>query len=198
MLATRAGASVKLVDLLDEAVRRARMIVEDKNPTLPAEVMDRLGEEIGIGAVKYADLSADRIKDYTFAWERMLALEGNTAPYLQYAHARICSIFRRAEQPLPTASASVFISHTAERELVLQLADFGPSILASVELSQPHRLCGGLFELAQVFSRFYEECPVLSAGSPGTVTSRLTLCQLTARALRTGLGLLGIQAPQTM
>jgi arginyl-tRNA synthetase len=196
MLKTRAGASVKLIDLLDEAVRRARAIVEEKNPTLPTEVKDRLGDQIGVGAVKYADLSSDRIKDYTFAWDRMLALDGNTAPYLQYAHARICSIFRRAGERPDLETARVEINHPAEREVVLQLVEFHPSVVASVGSNQPHRLCTYLFELAQTFSRFYEDCPVLGAATPDETESRLVLCDLTAGVLSTGLGLLGIAAPQ--
>ncbi len=198
MLKTRAGASVKLIDLLAEAVRRARAIVEEKNPTLPTEVKDRLGNQIGIGAVKYADLSSDRIKDYTFAWDRMLALDGNTAPYLQYAHARICSIFRRAVERPDLDTARVEISHPAEREVVLQLVEFHPTVVASVESNQPHRLCTYLFELAQIFSRFYEDCPVLAAATPDEMESRLVLCDLLAGVLSTGLGLLGIAAPQEM
>ena len=198
MLKTRAGASIKLIDLLDEAVTRARAIVEDKNPTLPTATKDRLGHEIGIGAIKYADLSSDRIKDYTFAWDRMLALDGNTAPYLQYAHARICSIFRRAGDRPNLQAAHLTISHAAERELVLQLVEFRPTVLASAESNQPHRLCTYLFELAQTFSRFYEECPVLGAEAPAVVESRLALCDLSARALSTGLKLLGITAPHEM
>ena len=198
IMKSRAGASNKLVDLLDEAVQRAGAAVAEKNPELTPEERKAVAHAVGIGAVKYADLATDRIKDYVFDWDRMLAFEGNTAPYLQYAHARICSIFRRAE----TARDSVRtvmprLATPEERALGLRLLAFDGAVQDTADKLAPHRLCGYLFDLASDFTAFYEACPVLRADE-GTRRSRLALCDLTARVLERGLGLLGIDAPDRM
>ena len=198
MYKTRSGENIKLNELLDEAVARATAKVRDANPDLPEEEIDRLGRSIGIGAVKYADLSNDRIKDYVFDWDRMLAFEGNTGPYLQYAHARIRSIFRRAEGVTVDESTPISLAEDAERALVLELLGFGDAVGSVAEHLQPHRLCTYLFDLAQAFTAFYESCPVLRAPDEATRASRLALCEATARVLARGLHLLGIEAPDRM
>lgn len=199
MLKTRSGKPIRLADLLDEAVQRARAVIEEKDPDLAADEREQLAKAVGIGAVKYADLSSDRLKDYTFAWDRMLSLHGNTAPYLQYAHTRIRSILRRAgaEGDLPPATV-VRVDDPEERALALQLLGFGATLDQAAELLQPHRICTYLFDLASAVTTFYEACPVLKAGSDELVASRLTLCELTGRTLATGLALLGIRAPERM
>ncbi|MFM7649973.1 MAG: arginine--tRNA ligase, partial [Acidimicrobiaceae bacterium] len=158
-----------------------------------------IARTVGIGAVKYADLSTDRIKDYTFDWDRMLSFDGNTAPYLQYAHARICSIFRRADiERSSVRSFTPVISHTAERELAMRVLQFDSALWDTIDKYSPHRLCTYLYELATSFSSFYEQCPVLKAETDEERTSRLMLCDLTARVMQTGLGVLGIEAPEQM
>ena len=193
---TRSGENVKLIDLLDEAVDRAAAAVAEKNPALDDVERAEVAQAIGIGAVKYADLSNDRVKDYVFDWDRMLSFDGNTAPYLQYAHARIKSIFRRVEGA--AADGAVRIEQPAERALALQLLSFDEAVQQAAEHLQPHRLATYLFELAQAFTDFYESCPVLRADTDEQRASRLALADLTARTLATGLGLLGIDAPQRM
>jgi arginyl-tRNA synthetase len=198
MLRSRTGDAVKLIELLDEAVDRAAAAVAEKNPDLDADTRAEVARMIGIGAVKYADLSTDRVKDYVFDWDRMLAFDGNTAPYLQYAHARICSIFRRAgvEREAVRGSA-IALGVEQERALAKQLLAY-PSVLAeTISGYSPHKLCTYLFELAQEFTAFYEHCPVMKAEEP-VRTSRLALCDVTARTLDHGLGLLGIAAPESM
>lgn len=198
MLRSRSGDSVKLVDLLDEAVERATAAVAEKNPDLDESARAEVAAAIGIGAVKYADLSTDRVRDYVFDWDRMLAFDGNTAPYLQYAHARIRSIFRRADIDTDTLNpGSVRIVEPAERALALRLLAH-PSVIAdAVASNAPHRLCTHLFDLAQDFTAFYEHCPVLRADD-ATRASRLVLCDVTARTIAHGLDLLGIAAPERM
>ncbi|MEO3926012.1 arginine--tRNA ligase [Micromonosporaceae bacterium B7E4] len=195
-LASRAGDSVKLADLLDEAVARAAALARQKNPGLDPAAVAEVARAIGIGAVKYADLSADRTRDYVFDWDRMLALHGNTAPYLQYAHARIRSIFRRAGRAAPEG-VPVLVVEPAERALALELLDFGAVVGAVGRTLEFHRLAGHLYAVAVAFSGFFESCPVLRA-EPAVRESRLVLCDLTARVLRQGLHLLGITAPQRM
>ena len=197
MLRTRAGASVKLVDLLDEAVSRARTVVAEKNPSLDDATRDAVARAVGIGAVKYADLSTDRTKDYVFDFDRMLSLDGNTAPYLQYAHARVRSIFRRSGAAAPQAGESVLIQEPAERMLAIELLAFDPVVHEVARTLDFHRLAAHLHGLASAFATFYEQCPVLRAEEP-VRTSRLVLCDLTARTLRLGLSLLGITAPDRM
>jgi arginyl-tRNA synthetase len=185
------------MDLLDEAVVRARKVVEEKNPELDPEARESVARAVGIGAVKYADLSSDRVKDYVFDFDRMLGFEGNTAPYLQYAHARIRSIFRRADGERPDP-AHIAIALPQERRLALALLRF-PTVVGRVaESLEPHQLCTYLFEVATAFSTFYEACPVLKAATDEERRSRLALSALTARILERGLGLLGIDAPERL
>jgi arginyl-tRNA synthetase len=195
-LKSRSGEPVRFVDVVDEAIERATASVREKNPDLPPDEQIDIGRIVGIGALKYADLSTDRIKDYVFDWDRMLAFEGNTAPYLQYAHARIRSILRKAGEPV-TSEGSDPILVAEERDLILQLLQFDAAIHDTLEKYSPHRLCTYLFELAQSFTSFYEACPVLKADPP-TRSFRLRLLEQTARVLDTGLGLLGIVAPERM
>ncbi len=199
MLKSRSGESLKLNELLNEALERAEAAVVDKNPDLPAAERTAVAHAIGIGAVKYADLSTDRIKDYVFEWDRMLSFDGNTAPYLQYAHARICSIFRRAEVDRASVRNSVPVLATPqERALALRLLAFDTAVWDTIDRYSPHRLCTYLFDLAQDFTGFYEHCPVLKAADEATKQSRLALCDITARVMEKGLDLLGISAPERM
>jgi arginyl-tRNA synthetase len=183
MFRTRSGESVALATLLDEAVERAAALTGD-----PA-----VAEAVGIGAVKYADLSGDRLSDYVFDWDRMLALTGDTGPYLQYAHARIRSILDRAD----TAPGPVALTHPAERALALELLRFAPVVGQVAAGLEFHRLAAHLYAVSAAFSSFYESCPVLKAPA-GVRESRLALCDLTARTLRQGLGLLGIATPDRL
>jgi arginyl-tRNA synthetase len=198
MLRSRSGDAVKLIELLDEAVERAAAAVAEKNPDLDVGTRAEVARMVGIGAVKYADLSTDRVRDYVFDWDRMLSFDGNTAPYLQYAHARICSIFRRAEvERAAVRDAAVVVDAPQERALALRLLAFPSAIHETLATWSPHKLCTYLFDLAQDFTAFYEHCPVLRADEP-LRTSRLALCDLTARTLQQGLGLLGIETPEQM
>jgi len=198
MLKSRSGEPLKFIDLLEEAVTRADAAVADKNPDLPAADRAEVARMIGIGAVKYADLSTDRVRDYVFDWDRMLSFDGNTAPYLQYAHARICSIFRRAGvERSSVAGRAPCLEAEQERALALALLGFDSAVADTLERHSPHRLCTYLYDLSTAFSAFYEHCPVLKA--EGEVReSRLVLCDLVARVLNTGLGLLGIESPEQM
>jgi arginyl-tRNA synthetase len=197
MLKTRAGEAIRLMDLLQEAVSRAHAIVSEKNPTLDDALQRAIARAVGIGAVKYADLASDRVKDYVFDWDRMLAFDGNTAPYLQYAHARIRSIFRKGQTEVPSPD-TINVSGAQERQLAMLLLSF-PTVVADVaQTLLPHKLCGYLYELATGLSAFYEACPVLKAPSEAERASRLALCDLTARVLARGLELLGIDAPDRM
>ena len=199
MLKSRSGESLKLNELLNEAIERAEKAVVDKNPDLPAAQRTVVARAIGIGAVKYADLSTDRVKDYVFEWDRMLSFDGNTAPYLQYAHARICSIFRRANiERESVRSLTPAIVTPQERALTLRLLAFDTAVLDTIDRYSPHRLCTYMFDLAQDFTAFYEHCPVLKAVDEATMLSRLALCDVTARVLAKGLDLLGIAAPERM
>ncbi len=198
MLKSRTGAAVKLVELLDEAVDRAAAAVAEKNPDLDDDARADVARFVGIGAVKYADLSTDRIKDYVFDWDRMLAFDGNTGPYLQYAHARIASIFRRAEvERADVRDADVVLGEPQERVLAQRLLAYPSAVEDTMASYSPHKLCTYLFELAQDFTSFYEHCPVMRADEP-IRTSRLALCDVTGRTLAHGLGLLGIHAPDAM
>jgi arginyl-tRNA synthetase len=195
---TREGGTVRLTDLLDKAEQLAADLVRDRNPELAedAEAVGQVARAVGIGGVKYADLSQNRTSDYVFSWEKMLSLEGNTAPYMQYAHARIRSIFRRGGVE-EHAGGTVRIEHPADRALALTLARFAEAVQNVADDCLPHVLCGYLYELAGAYMGFYENCPVLSSEEP-LRTSRLMLCGLTGRVVRTGLGLLGIDAPERM
>ena len=198
MMRSRAGDSVKLVDLLDEAVERADFSIAEKNPDMAAHDRGVVARAVGIGALKYADLSTDRIKDYVFDWDRMLAFEGNTGPYLQYAHARICSIFRRADVERSTVRvAPIMLGHTVEKALAMRIMGYPSAIDNTLDSFSPHKLCTYVYELASDFSSFYQECPILKSDEP-IRTSRLALADLTARVLEHSLGLLGIIAPEEM
>ncbi|REE98544.1 arginine--tRNA ligase [Thermomonospora umbrina] len=197
ILRTRAGVSVKLVDLLEEAVSRASAVIAEKNPDLDEQTRAAVARAVGIGAVKYADLSTDRVKDYVFDYDRMLSFDGNTAPYIQYARARSCSIFRKLDVTPPRDVDSVLIAEPAERELALALLSFEGVIDQVSESLEFHRLAQYLFHLAGTFTTFYDKCTVKYA--EGEVrTSRLVLCDLTARTLQIGLDLLGIETPDRM
>jgi arginyl-tRNA synthetase len=190
-----------LSSLLDEAVERAAAELARREPDLDPAVRAALAPKIGIGAVKYADLANDRIKDYVFDWDRMLAAEGRTGPYLQYAHARIHSIFRKAAETgvaRPSATAAIAIGEPAERALALELLGFGAAVVESADALRPHRLAGYLYDVATSFTAFFENCPVLRAPDDATRTSRLALCELTSGVLARGLDLLGIDAPERM
>nr|WP_228028030.1 arginine--tRNA ligase [Chitinibacter fontanus] len=192
---TRSGDTVKLVELLDEAVERAYALVSSKNPDLAEDTRRSIAQAVGIGAVKYADLSKNRTSDYIFNWDTMLAFEGNTAPYLQYSYTRVASVFRKVGDY--NAAAEIVITEPAEKQLALQLAQFDEIIASVSDTCQPHQLCGYLFNLAQQFSRFYEACPILS--SEGAVRdSRLAIAALTARTMKAGLSLLGIAVLEEM
>jgi arginyl-tRNA synthetase len=196
-LQSRSGSSAKLVDLIDEAVERADAGIGERDGDLGPEDRRDVARMLGVGAIKYADLSTDRAKDYVFDWERMLAFEGNTAPYLQYAHARIRSIFRRGNVDPPDAGGAPVLVEPAERALGLALVGFAAAVAATIDQWSPSKLCAYLFDLATTFTTFYETCPVLhSEGEPRR--SRLLLCALTARVLERGLAMLGIQAPAQM
>ncbi|MEU8071029.1 MULTISPECIES: arginine--tRNA ligase [unclassified Micromonospora] len=196
MLRSRAGGSVKLVGLLTEAVQRATALARERDPELSEAEAAEVGHAVGIGAIKYADLSGDRHKDYVLDWERMLALEGNTAPYLQYAYSRVRSIFRRAGAAT-RPDADVSLAEPAERALAMELVGFAAVVEEVAGTMEFHRLTAYLHRLAVAFSAFYERCPVLRADAP-TRESRLVLCELTARVLRQGLDLLGIRTPERL
>ena len=198
MLKTRSGVSLKLVDLLVEAVERADRALAERQTGYSDDERAILAEMIGIGAVKYADLSTERMRDYVFDWDRMLAFEGDTGPYLAYAHARIRSIFRRLDREGPDPAAAVTLDTPQERALALELLRFQEALDAMLEWFAPHRLCNYLFGIAQTFTAFYEACPVLRAEDDRTRESRLVLCDVTARTLEVGLSLLGIGAPDRM
>jgi arginyl-tRNA synthetase len=197
MLKTRAGEAVSLVSLLDEALEQAERVVAEKSPDLDSTGRTRIAEAVGIGAIKYADLASDRVKDYVFDWNRMLSFEGNTAPYLMYAHARIRSLLRKAQAAGLRPSGSVALDAPEERAISLELLELPSVIARTADTLQPHRLCGYLYEVARRFTTFYESCPVLRA-EPATCVSRLTLCELTARVLHRGLALVGVDPPEQM
>lgn len=196
MFKTRAGESVRLMDLLEEAIRRASTVIAEKNPDLSATDAKTVARQVGIGAIKYADLSSDRIKDYTFDYDRMLAFEGNTAPYAQYAHARMKSVLRKAGGSPELAALQIV--EPAEKALALKILAL-PSVLKVVDAElAPHKLCTYVFELATLSSGFYEKCPILKAESDTVRASRLALAALTAQAIKRSLELLGIEAPEQM
>jgi arginyl-tRNA synthetase len=203
-LKTREGENVKLKELLDEAVERARQVVEQKNPELSEKQKEKIAKAVGIGAVKYADFSNNRESDYVFSFEKMLAMDGNTAPYMQYAYARIKSIERKAgtrDVDVETELADVKqlnLTEPAELDLGKQLLRYGQVISSSAADYRPNYLTGYLYELSQKFSVFYTNCPVLDAG-PDKRPTRLLLCDLTARTIKNGMSeLLGIEVPQQM
>src|SRR5450756_1750268 len=162
------------------------------------KLSDLLAEDVGIGAIKYADLSTARDSAYMFDWDRMISFKGNTGPYLQYATARIRSIFRRAGIAETEPRGPIHVAEPSERELALKLLDFGAVVTLVAESAEPHRLCSYLFEVASLFTSFYEQCPVLKADSEETRNSRLALCAAALRVLVAGLGLLGVPIPDRM
>ncbi|WP_370602613.1 arginine--tRNA ligase [Citrobacter cronae] len=196
---TRAGGTVKLADLLDEALERARRLVAEKNPDMPADELEKLANAVGIGAVKYADLSKNRTTDYIFDWDNMLAFEGNTAPYMQYAYTRVLSVFRKAEIDESTlANAQVIINEDREAQLAARLLQFEETLTVVAREGTPHVMCAYLYDVAGLFSGFYEHCPILSAENEEIRNSRLKLAQLTAKTLKLGLDTLGIETVERM
>jgi arginyl-tRNA synthetase len=196
LMKTRSGENVALRDLLAEAEDRALKIVTEKSPDLPAPERAAIARAVGIGAVKYADLSQHRLSDYVFSFEKMLSFQGNTAPYLQNAHVRIRSIFRKLDAPF-APPASPPLESEAERKLALGILQFGEVVTAVLDDFRPNLLANHLHALATTFHAFYEACPVLKADG-ATRDARLLLCELTARTLKEGLALLGIEAPERM
>jgi len=196
LMKTRSGENVPLREVIDEAVARARKIVEQKNPELVDAEKDAIAQTIGIGAIKYADLSQYRMTDYIFSWDRMLSLQGNTAPYLQNAYVRIRSIFRKAGEDFRPPN-ELALTEPTELMLAKRLAQFAETVPAVLNDFRPNLLANYLFELANAFHGFYEACPVLKADEPARA-SRLALCELTARTLECGLDLLGIAVPEKM
>ena len=211
LMKTRSGENVPLRDLLEEACKRARKIIEEKNPDLSEDEKTDIADKIGIGAVKYSDLSQYRMTDYVFSWDKMLSLQGNTAPYLQNAYVRIRSIFRKAdESPVATplwgvegetghrlVATSLTLTDPAELNLAKRLCQFAEIVPQVLNDFRPNILANYLFELANSFHAFYEACPVLKSEEPAR-SSRLALCDLTRRVLKQGLGLLGIKVPEKM
>jgi len=196
---TRAGGTVKLSDLLDEALERARRLVAEKNPEMPADELEKLANAVGIGAVKYADLSKNRTTDYVFDWDNMLAFEGNTAPYMQYAYTRVLSVFRKAgieEQVLE--NAQVAIREDREAQLAARLLQFEETLSVVAREGTPHVMCAYLYDVAGLFSGFYEHCPILTAESDEIRLSRLKLALLTSKTLKLGLETLGIETVERM
>src|SRR5207244_3506753 len=206
LMKTRSGENVPLRDVLDEACKRARKIIEEKNPHLSEDDKIDIAEKIGIGAVKYADLSQYRTTDYVFSWEKMLSLHGNTAPYLQNAYVRIRSIFRKAgdtagrhpaDEEIGWKPMALLLSHSAEINLAKRMCQFAEIVPQVLNGFRPNVLTNYLFELANNFHAFYEACPVLKSDEPAR-SSRLALCDVTARVLQLGLNLLGIRVPERM
>ena len=196
LMKTRSGENVPLRELLEEACKRARKIIEEKNPQLSDDEKSDIAQKIGVGAVKYADLSQYRMTDYVFSWDKMLSLQGNTAPYLQNAYVRIRSIFRKTGESAPRIDKLV-LADPAEIDLAKRLCQFAETVPQVLNDFRPNILANYLFEAANSFHTFYEACPVLKSEEP-TRSSRLALCDLTARVLKHGLGLLGIQVPEKM
>ena len=196
---TRAGGTVKLADLLDEALERARRLVAEKNPDMPADELEKLANVVGIGAVKYADLSKNRTTDYIFDWDNMLAFEGNTAPYMQYAYTRVLSVFRKSGlEESELLKAAVTITEDREAQLAARLLQFEETLNVVAREGTPHVMCAYLYDLAGLFSGFYEHCPILAAEDAAQRNSRLKLALLTAKTLKTGLDTLGIETVERM
>jgi len=195
---TRSGGTVKLSDLLDEAIERAEQLIAGKNPDMPQDEMKTVARVVGIGAVKYADLSKSRTTDYVFDWDNMLAFEGNTAPYMQYAYTRVASVFKRAG--IDESSLTLPLTLTEEREIALatRLLQFEEVLTTVAREGTPHVMCSYLYDLAGLFSGFYEHCQILNADSEETRQSRLKLALLTSKTLKTGLDTLGIETVERM
>ncbi|MDN6089455.1 MAG: arginine--tRNA ligase [Enterobacterales bacterium] len=195
---TRSGGTIKLSDLLDEAVERAGKLIAEKNPDLSSEELAKLVDVVGIGAVKYADLSKSRTTDYIFDWDNMLAFEGNTAPYMQYAYTRVSSVFKRAGIDEKSLTGDIVLTEDREKALAARLIQFEETITQVAREGTPHVMCTYLYDLAGLFSSFYEACPILTAESEEQRNSRLKLAALTARTLKTGLNTLGIETVERM
>ncbi|NIG87590.1 arginine--tRNA ligase [Serratia symbiotica] len=195
---TRAGGTVKLSDLLDEAIERAGQLIAGKNPHMPAQEITQLARVVGIGAVKYSDLSKSRTTDYIFDWNNMLAFEGNTAPYMQYAYTRIVSVFKRAGIDESSLTLPLVMSEEHEIALATRLLQFEEALTAVAREGTPHIMCSYLYELAVLFSSFYEHCQILNGDSEAVRQSRLKLALLTSRTLKTGLDTLGIETVERM
>lgn len=195
---TRSGGTIKLSDLLDEAVERAGKLIAEKNPDLSSEELAKLVDVVGIGAVKYADLSKSRTTDYIFDWDNMLAFEGNTAPYMQYAYTRVSSVFKRAGIDEKSLTGDIVLTEDREKALAARLIQFEETITQVAREGTPHVMCTYLYDLAGLFSSFYEACPILTAESEEQRNSRLKLAALTARTLKTGLDTLGIETVERM
>jgi arginyl-tRNA synthetase len=197
IMRTRSGETVGLAELLDEAIERARAIVAEKRPELGLREAEEIARSIGLGAVKYAELSQHRMTDYVFSWSKMLSFQGNTAPYLQNAYVRIRSIFRKLEGEFAVPD-ELLLAADEERALAIKLLQFGEVVPLVLEDFRPNLLANYLYDLAIVFHAFYEACPVLKAETAESRTARLVLCDVTARVLQIGLNLLGIDAPERM
>ncbi|WP_217554288.1 arginine--tRNA ligase [Vibrio metschnikovii] len=195
---TRAGGTVRLADLLDEAQVRAAALIEAKNPDLTADEKTSIATTVAMAAVKYADLSKHRTTDYIFDWDNMLAFEGNTAPYMQYAYTRVASIFAKAGISMDALSGQIIIGEEKEKALIAKLLQFEEAVQAVAREGQPHIMCSYLFELAGQFSSFYEACPILVASNEESKQSRLKLAALTAKTIKQGLDLLGINTLERM
>ena len=195
---TRSGGTIKLADLLDEAVERAHTLVSAKNPEMSPQELADLAEIVGIGAVKYADLSKSRTTDYIFDWDNMLAFEGNTAPYMQYAYTRVLSVFRKAGLDAETLSGEITLTDEREALLATRLLQFEEVITQVARDGTPHVMCAYLYDLAGLFSGFYEHCPILAAEEASLRNSRLQLAALTAKTLKQGLDTLGIKTVERM
>jgi arginyl-tRNA synthetase len=197
-LKARSGEALRLIELLDEGQQRARAVIDERSKDVPEADKAALARAISLAAIKYADLSSDRIKDYIFDWDRMLAPEGNTGPYLQYAQARRRSLLRKLEPGETVDAGSIRIQHSRERALALSLIAFGEAVQAVAAGLEPHKLCSYLYGLASAFASFWVECPVLKAETPQVRASRIALSDLTGRVLVQGMALLGIEAPERM
>ncbi|MBI6529653.1 arginine--tRNA ligase [Proteus vulgaris] len=195
---TRSGGTIRLTDLLDEAQERARTLIAEKNPDMDKDELNNVARVVGIGAVKYADLSKNRTTDYIFDWDLMLSFEGNTAPYMQYAYTRVASIFKRADIDENSLTQPITLAQSHEKQLALRLVQFDETIMQVAREGTPHVMCAYLYDLAQNFSGFYENCPILSAEDENTRQSRLKLARLTARTLKQGLDTLGIETVDRM
>ncbi|WP_338526713.1 arginine--tRNA ligase [Pseudomonas batumici] len=195
---TRDGGTVKLIDLLTEAQERAYALVKEKNPALAEEELRNIARVVGIGAVKYADLSKHRTSDYSFNFELMLNFEGNTAPYLLYAYTRVAGVFRKLGTDFTQVDGQISLEATHEQELAAKLAQFGEVLGSVAEKGTPHVLCTYLYDVAGLFSSFYENCPILAADTAEQKQSRLRLAALTGRTLKQGLELLGLETLERM
>jgi arginyl-tRNA synthetase len=189
---------VKLVDLLDEAQERAYALVKEKNPQAAEADLRSIAKAVGIGAVKYADLSKHRTSDYSFNFDLMLNFEGNTAPYLLYAYTRVAGVFRKLGKGFEEVEGQIVLQAEQELELAARLAQFGEVLNALAEKGTPHILCTYLYDVAGLFSSFYENCPILAAENPEQQQSRLRLAALTGRTLKQGLQLLGLETLERM